>query len=175
MKHAQISWETYQGAYFIYLTVRNIGLGQKVHLVFSVQRLYQSLAVFNSETILLVQCDSCHVSMRLRKTTGEFLCSHFNIEDTQHFRSIMLYYFNKGKNTTEMQKKICAASGEGAVTDRTCEKWFAKFLGTVTFWPNNSVLWGCLTHWKMFSSTPGLYPLEANSGRQLTYSEYPHQ
>ena len=30
-------------------------------------------------------------------------------------------------------------------------------------------------HWKMFSSTPGLYPLEANSGRQTTYSKYPNQ
>ena len=39
----------------------------------------------------------------------------------------MLYYFKKGKNTTEMQKKICAVYGEGAVTDRTCQKWFAKF------------------------------------------------
>ena len=39
----------------------------------------------------------------------------------------MLYYFKKGKNTTEMQKKICAVYGEGAVTDRTCQKWFLKF------------------------------------------------
>ena len=39
----------------------------------------------------------------------------------------MLYYFKKGKNATEMQKKICAVFGEGAVTDRTCQKWFAKF------------------------------------------------
>ena len=33
----------------------------------------------------------------------------------------MLYYFNKGKSTTEMpkkkKKKICAMYGEGAVTD----------------------------------------------------------
>ena len=37
----------------------------------------------------------------------------------QHFQHIMLYYFKKGKNPTEMQKrkKICAAYGEGAVTD----------------------------------------------------------
>ena len=42
----------------------------------------------------------------------------------------MLYYFKKGKNTTEMQKKICAMYGEGAVTDRMCQKWSAKFLGT---------------------------------------------
>ena len=25
------------------------------------------------------------------------------------------------------KKKICAVYGEGAVTDRTCQKWFAKF------------------------------------------------
>ena len=31
-----------------------------------------------------------------------------------------------------MQKKmICAVYGEGAVTDRTCQKWFGKFLGTI--------------------------------------------
>ena len=58
------------------------------------------------------------------------MCSHFNIEDgrkNQQFRHIMLYYFKKGKNATETQKKICAVYGEGAVTDRTCQKWFAKF------------------------------------------------
>ena len=39
----------------------------------------------------------------------------------------MLYYFKKGKNATETQKKICAVYGEGAVTDQTCQKWFVKF------------------------------------------------
>ena len=39
----------------------------------------------------------------------------------------MLYYFKKGKNSIEMQKKICAMYGEGAVTDQTCQKWFVKF------------------------------------------------
>ena len=48
-------------------------------------------------------------------------------EKKQHFRHIMLYYFKKGKNTTETQKKICAVYGEGAVTDRTYQKWFVKF------------------------------------------------
>ena len=76
----------------------------------------------------------------------------------------MLYYFKKGKNA-EMQKKICAVYEEGAVIDRMCQIWFAKFLILLMFWPNNSLLWGCPTCWKMFSSTPGLYPLEANSGR----------
>ena len=57
------------------------------------------------------------------------MCSYFNIEDQrkQHFQHIMLYYFKKGKNATEMQKKICATYGEGAVTDRTCQKWFETF------------------------------------------------
>ena len=45
----------------------------------------------------------------------------------QHFPHIMLYYFKKGKNATETQKKICAVYGDSAVTDRTCQKWFAKF------------------------------------------------
>ena len=48
-------------------------------------------------------------------------------ENMQHFWHIMLYYFKKGKSTIEMQKKSCAASGEGAVTEWTCQKWFAKF------------------------------------------------
>ena len=48
-------------------------------------------------------------------------------EKEQHFRHLMLYYFKKGKNETEMQKKICAVYGEGAVTDRMCQKRFAKF------------------------------------------------
>ena len=43
-------------------------------------------------------------------------------ENTQHFWHIMLDYFEKSKNTTEMQKKICAECGEGAVTDQTCQK-----------------------------------------------------
>ena len=44
---------------------------------------------------------------------------------------MVLYYFQKGKNATEIQIKICAVYGEGAVTDQTCPKWFVKFLGTI--------------------------------------------
>ena len=34
-----------------------------------------------------------------------------------------------------------------------------SFLVLLTFWPNNSFSErGCLVHWKMFSSSPGLYP-----------------
>ena len=52
-------------------------------------------------------------------------------ENTQHFQHVMLYYFKKGKNKTETYKKACAVCGEGAVADRTCPKWFVKFLSTI--------------------------------------------
>ena len=39
----------------------------------------------------------------------------------------MLYYFKKGKYATGTHKNICAVCGGGTVTDRTCQKWFAKF------------------------------------------------
>ena len=45
----------------------------------------------------------------------------------QHFQCIMLYYFKKGKNTSETQEKICTVNGEGAVNDRMCQKQFVKF------------------------------------------------
>ena len=64
-----------------------------------------------------------HLKKRIK--TGEFLCSHFNIEDGRKYATFqhnMLYYFKKGENTTETQKKICAEYGEGAVTDRMCQK-----------------------------------------------------
>ena len=54
-------------------------------------------------------------------------------ENMQHFQHIMFYYFKKGNNATEMQKKICAVYGEGAVTDRNvsevvCEVLCWRFL-----------------------------------------------
>ena len=66
--------------------------------------------------------------MAFKKTKWiQFLCSHFNIEDGRkktysayiYFKKgiIMLYYFKKGKNTIEMQKKICAAYGESTVIE----------------------------------------------------------
>ena len=57
------------------------------------------------------------------------MCSYFHIEDgrnRQHLWHIMLYYSREGKNSTEMQKKVCAVCGEGAGTDRMCQKWFVK-------------------------------------------------
>ena len=44
-------------------------------------------------------------------------------ENKQHFQYIMLYYFKKGKNTTENKnKKICVVYGEGVVTDPMGQK-----------------------------------------------------
>ena len=31
----------------------------------------------------------------------------------------------------KINNKICTVFGEGAVTDRMCQKWFVKFLGTI--------------------------------------------
>jgi len=39
----------------------------------------------------------------------------------------MLFYFCKGKNTTQIRKKICAVYGEDAISERVCQNWFAKF------------------------------------------------
>ena len=58
-------------------------------------------------------------------------------ENVQHFSHFILHYFKKVKNTTETQKKICALYGEGAVNDRMCQKWFAKFHGG-DFLPDNA-------------------------------------
>ena len=46
----------------------------------------------------------------------------------------MLYYFKKATGIIKQlnaNKMSCAVHGEGAVTDQTCQKWFAKFLGTI--------------------------------------------
>ena len=41
-------------------------------------------------------------------------------ENKQRFQHIMLYYFKKGKNATETEKKICTVSGESAMSDWIC-------------------------------------------------------
>ena len=61
---------------------------------------------------------------------GKFLCSQFTIEDGRKYTTFSAYYallFQKGKNATEVQKKICDVYGEAAVTDQMCQKWFVKF------------------------------------------------
>ena len=86
----------------------------------------------------------------------------------------MLYYFNKGKNATETQKKRFVVYGEGAVTDQMCQKWFAKF---------------CAGDFLLHNAPLSGRPAEADSdqmetlrtiniiphGRYLTYYKYPYQ
>jgi len=48
-------------------------------------------------------------------------------ENKEYFRHIMLLYFQKGKNASQTQKKICTLYDESAVDDSTCRKWFRKF------------------------------------------------
>ena len=94
-----------------------IGLAKKLFFFFfPVRWVQQCLVVFNviRNNFVRLYCDSCHLSMHLKRNikTGEFLCSHFNIEDERKYETfwhIMLYYFKKGKSTTEMQKKdLCS-------------------------------------------------------------------
>jgi len=44
-----------------------------------------------------------------------------------HYRHILLYYFKKGKRAADAHKKICYVYDDDALTERVCQKWFAKF------------------------------------------------
>ena len=84
-----------------------------------------ALLVFNFiwNNFVRLYCDSCHISMHFLKSFSKLVnfCAATLIfkmeENTQDFWPIMLYYFKKGKNATEMQEKICAVHREGAGTD----------------------------------------------------------
>ena len=45
----------------------------------------------------------------------------------------MLYYFKKGKNTIEMQKKICAAYGESTVIEHV-KNGLRSFMVEISHW-----------------------------------------
>ncbi|GFV79187.1 histone-lysine N-methyltransferase SETMAR [Trichonephila clavipes] len=47
--------------------------------------------------------------------------------DKHHFRHILLFYYRKGKNAVQARKKLTDVYGEGLLTVRQCQKWFAKF------------------------------------------------
>ena len=59
------------------------------------------------------------------------LCGHFNMEDGLKKAKISAYYTSiisrKAKAQLKHAPKKCTVYGEGAVTDGTCQKWFAKF------------------------------------------------
>jgi len=48
------------------------------------------------------------------------------MEEKVHFRHLMLFFYRKGKNATQVANKICAVYGEGAVAERTV-RWFVRF------------------------------------------------
>ena len=53
------------------------------------------------------------------------------MEGISNIFGLLYFILRRVKNTTEMQKEICAVYGEGAMIDWMCQKWFAKFLGTI--------------------------------------------
>ena len=76
--------------------------------------------------IILLDCivtavmSACILKKTKHTKIGEFLCSHFNTEGERkykHFQRILLYYFKKGKNATEMQKEMYEVHREGAMTE----------------------------------------------------------
>ena len=74
--------------------------------------------------------------------------------------TIQSYYFKKGKKAIEMQKRFVQCIENMLWLVKCVKSGLWSFSVLLTFWPNNSLLWGCLMHWKMFSSSPGLCPLE---------------
>ena len=86
------------------------------------------------------------------------MCRHFNIEDGRKytFSVYHAYYFKKSKNATDVQKKICAVYGEGAVTDQTCQKWFVKF---------------CAGDFSLDNAPQSSRPVEADSNQIETLTE----
>ena len=94
-------------------------------------------------------------------------------ENMQHLQHIMLYYFKKGKNATEMLKEICAVYREGAVTDLTCQKWFAKFHAG-DFSLDDAPRSGRSVEVDS-DQIEVLIEINIPRGRQLTYSKYPSQ
>ncbi|GFV55827.1 histone-lysine N-methyltransferase SETMAR [Trichonephila clavipes] len=47
--------------------------------------------------------------------------------DKQHFRHFLLFYYKKGKKAVQARKKLTDVYGEGVLTVRQCQNWFAKF------------------------------------------------
>lgn len=78
----------------------------------------------------------------------------------------------RGKCNRNRPKRLVQCTEKALCLVKRVRSALWSFLVPLTFWPKNSFPWGRLMHWKGFSSTPGLCPPEANSGREPTYSEH---
>ena len=58
---------------------------------------------------------------------GEFLCSHFNIEDGRKYVTFLTYYALLSQESNWNAKKICSVYGDSAVTGWTWQEWFVEF------------------------------------------------
>ena len=45
----------------------------------------------------------------------------------EHYRRILLFYFRKGKNASQVRKRLCAVYGDEALKERQCQNWSDKF------------------------------------------------
>ena len=97
-------------------------------------------------------------------------------ENEQHFGIFWFVIWRKLKTQLKCPpKNICAVYGKGAVTDWTCRKWFAKFIGTIDILAKKFSAVGVSRALEDAQQHPSLYPLESNSGRQPTFSKQPNQ
>ena len=44
-----------------------------------------------------------------------------------HFRHIFPFYFRKGKNAAQSERKLCGVYGDEYLIERQCQNWFARF------------------------------------------------
>ena len=81
------------------------------------------MSLTSFEAILLDCIVTAAISACIKENLSKLVNFHAAIlilkmeGNMQHVWCIILYYFKKGKNVIETQKKICAVYGEGAVTN----------------------------------------------------------
>ncbi|GAB6032571.1 hypothetical protein CHUAL_014039 [Chamberlinius hualienensis] len=49
------------------------------------------------------------------------------VDKNEHFRHLLLFYFNQGFKAAKAARDICGVYGGGAITERTAQKWFSRF------------------------------------------------
>lgn len=45
----------------------------------------------------------------------------------EHYRHVLLFDFLKGTNAVRVRNKLCEVRGEDCLTERQCQRWFARF------------------------------------------------